>query len=324
MTRPAILHLGEVSGVAERLSSALNESGAWKSSHELLLPNLKPGDPITKRRANSPLKARQVNKRASHQIEKHRPDVVHVHWARLAPFIPKTESPRIIHAHGSDVRQTSGPFSKLVFQKMKQFDFQIASTPDLLEFMPSTSTWLPNPVDTNFFRNESDPPGEPFLFIFARFMHVKGASILLDASRQVRRRFPNLKIVGVSGGEFDDEARNAGVQLVPFVDQIGIRNLLQKSSLVVGQQKLGILSLAELEAMSMQRPLFTLLSPDLYSGRFSSLISYSPSELGGLIIDFFSDLKDCETTLDDLRQDVVDLHSYHSVVENLSNIYQQA
>jgi len=318
-----VLHLGEVSGVAERLSSALNAGHTWSSSNEFVLPQLTPGDPNSKRQANSPLKAWQVKRRARLHISEHQPDLVHVHWARLAPFIPKTKMPRIIHAHGSDVRHASGPFAKLVFRKMREFDLQIASTPDLLEFMPSTSEWLPNPVDTDFFRDEIGPADEPCLFIFARFLRVKGADVLLEATRQVRQHLPNLRIMGISGGEFDDQARSLRVDLVPFVNQAGIRNLLQQSSLVVGQQKLGILSLAELETLAMKRPLLTPVKHDLYGDSFTNLLTFSHSELPELIIDFFTGNEFLDTELSGLRQDVEDLHSYKSVANCLSSLYNK-
>lgn len=317
-----VLHLGEVSGVAGRLSSALNADQTWAASHELVLPKLTPGDPAARRKANGPLKAWQVRKRAVLHIEEHQPDLVHVHWARLAPFMPKMEVPRIIHAHGSDVRRTSGPFAKLVLQKMREFDCQIASTPDLLDFMPSTTQWLPNPVNTDFFKDDGEPEHEPFLFVFARFMEVKGANLLLDACRQVRHHLKDLKIVGIAGGEFDREARDLGVTLVPFIEPTGIRNLLLRSSLVVGQQKLGILSLAELETMSMRRPLLTNINRGLYEDHFRNLAHYPKNNLGDAILEFYKEPESHNKNLQSLREDVEKLHSFPAVTRKLKSLYQ--
>lgn len=318
-----VLHLGEVAGVANSLCHVLNESEEWNAVHSLLLPNVTPGQPLKTQRLAIISKALTIRRRATEEIESVEPDLIHVHWARLKPFIGRAHRPIIVHAHGSDVRDSSGVFSKLVTQSMSRADCRLVSTPDLLPHMPTDSLWLPNPVDTDFFSPRGNQPEPRTLFIFARFMEVKGAQELLTACEVLRHQLPHVKVVGIAGGEFDPQAKALGVKLLPFMDGEAIRASLEQASLVVGQQKLGILSLSELETMAMQRPLLTKVDPTLYGDRFQYLTKYSAAELPDLIIEHFTNSALLSAGVKELRQEVVELHSYNSVLGQLSEIYKK-
>lgn|GEM_PF-4489996 len=318
-----VLHLGEVAGVASSLCHVLNESDEWNAIHSPLLPNVTPGQALKTQRLGIISKALKVRRRAAEEIERVEPELIHIHWARLKPFIGRAHRPVVVHAHGSDVRDSSGVFSKVVTRSMSRADCRLVSTPDLLPHMPTDSLWLPNPVDTEFFSPRGNKPEPRTLFIFARFMEVKGARELLTACEIVQQQLPSVKIVGIAGGEFDRQAEGLGVKMLPFMDGAAIRASLEQASLVVGQQKLGILSLSELETMAMERPLLTKVDPTLYSDRFQYLTKYSAAELPELIIEHFSDPSFLSAGVDKLRQEVVELHSHNSVLNQLLAIYKQ-
>jgi len=77
-------------------------------------------------------------------------DVIHIHslW-KLLPFIVK---PKVMHFHGSDLRNMKLSTLFLI-RRMKTK--MLVSTPDLLNLLPKAE-WLPNPIDIELFH----PDGE--------------------------------------------------------------------------------------------------------------------------------------------------------------------
>ena len=93
-------------------------------------------------------------------------DVVHIHsLVKIVPFIRK---PKVLHFHGSDLRNHRN--SLMNYLACKSADKVLVSTPDLLSVLPKAE-WLPNPVDTSLFhpvkpyqnKNDNDVTPYPFM-----------------------------------------------------------------------------------------------------------------------------------------------------------------
>ncbi len=80
-------------------------------------------------------------------------DIIHVHSLdRIVPWIKRIYvKPVVMHYHGTDIEgrwmEKKGRWSRA--------DYIAVSTPNLLEGAPKNAEWVPNPVDTDYFR-----PGE--------------------------------------------------------------------------------------------------------------------------------------------------------------------
>jgi glycosyltransferase involved in cell wall biosynthesis len=68
--------------------------------------------------------------------------------------------PYIVHCHGTDIRLGVNWLKKRSLKKAKKV---LVSTPDMLEILPGTM-WLPNPVDTERFKQLKKHDGNKVLY----------------------------------------------------------------------------------------------------------------------------------------------------------------
>jgi len=83
-------------------------------------------------------------------LEARKYDLIHVHdFDKIVPLLKRiySKKPVVLHYHGSRIRGKAEERYKYYCNA----DFIIVSTPDLLETLPD-ATYVPNPVDTEFFR----------------------------------------------------------------------------------------------------------------------------------------------------------------------------
>lgn len=251
MTTKRVVHVGDVARVASELVRGINEFTPWEAVH-VPVPVPPPADSRLRRAGQLAERVARLLGPVSRQITAAEPDVVHIHWAQNAPWVRAGAKPVVVHVHGSDVRFRS---SSLAFRPvewaLRRADLIQVVTPDLLAYVPNGATVAPNPVDTRFWAPRART-GDGRVLIHARLSPIKGGTSLVDAGAQLVSA--GIEVRSFAGGEYDDEARSVGVTLLPKSDKAGVREEILQADVVIGQARLGILSLSELEAMACERP----------------------------------------------------------------------
>jgi glycosyltransferase involved in cell wall biosynthesis len=324
-TAHRVLHVGDVAGVASTLADGLERHTTWQVTR-LPLPEHGAGSNIAIRSMAWPARAVTTWRRVARTLDTEAFSVVHLHWARYAPFVRTGDVPLVVHAHGSDVRgRRSSWMGRLVERSLSRADLVLASTPDLLNDLPDGSVYLPNPVDIDLFV----PPGDsrsdsvaPTIVVFARLTEVKGADTILEAVRMIRSERADASIVAFGGSApYVDRARDLGVQFVSPADRPEIAHVLGSASVVIGQQRIGSLGLSELEAMSCGRPVIARTDIDRYPTAPPVLDAHDADAVASI----------CMTLLDDparrhelgraARDYVVANHGPGPVAERLAGLY---
>lgn len=194
-------------------------------------------------------------------------DVVHLHTGGLSPHMRWLRVPWVLHLHGTDVRsrQYDGWADKLRFGA-QHASAVLYSTPDLLPHVlnlePRTEPiYFPGPVNLAGAPKWSPVPGR---VIFAsRWEQSKGGSAQVEVAREIRARNPDAEIMGLQWGSGSDDARAAGVRLLPRMSSEEYTRWLASASVVVGQMT-DALGISELEALSVGVPLVSGASPEYY------------------------------------------------------------
>lgn len=287
-----VLHVSDIAGVGASLRSALEAHTPW-STASVDLPDTAAGRGRILHGFGVAVRALRTPYVVRRALVDQEPDVVHLHWARFVPLMPSTARPLVVHAHGSDVRdRDGGAGGRIVRRALDRADAVVASTPDLLEFLPAGAQVLPSPIDVDFFAPApiaGAGTDRPVVLIFARLTEIKGGQMLVEFARHLLRRRPDVEVRAFRGGRFDAEAQAAGVRMLDPADRAGVRRHILDADVVIGQQRLGVLGLSELEALSCGRPVIASLSE-----RFrTDGIPVIPSTLVEDVVD------NCEALLDD-------------------------
>ncbi len=275
MNRPLALQLGDVAGVGADLRRGLEASTHW---HVMEVPTSQVAlDRKLMRLARLPERTVGTLVRVAAMSRRVKPNLIHLHGARWAPFVlPTSSAPLVVHAHGTDVRgQSETRTGQVVYKTLERAALVIASTPDTLVDLPDHARFLPNPVDIETFTPgpDLDPTGEgagsdesqQTIVVFSRLSDVKGAARIVDAVARIKA-VSDARIVGFSGGEFTEDAVRAGVEMLEPLDRAGIVKLLRSADVVIGQQRLRALGRSECEAMACGRPVVTDIRPDDHRG----------------------------------------------------------
>lgn len=320
-----VLHVADVAGVGSALRTALETHTDWSTS-ALSLPDIAAERGRVLHSAGLVVRAGLTPLRVRRGVRISSPDVVHVHWARFAPLMPSSARPLLVHAHGSDVRNRKlGVGLHLVQRALERAEVVVASTPDLLQFLPERASVLPNPVDSDFFSPslKSEPIAtKPTVLLFARLTELKGAPRLVEFASALRLARPEVEIVAFGGGQFDRAAQGAGVRMLAPADRVGVRNALLAADIVVGQQHLGVLGLSELEAMACGRPVIAALRQEFRAAGLPVVASGTTHQM----------VDDCVALLDSPserrelgalgRRFVLEHHSHRMVARQLASIYE--
>lgn len=292
-TPPRVLHVGDVAGVAHSLCRAVQDHSEW-SAARLPLPDtfalrgrVLRTVGLASRSARIPLLARQAASRLD-------PSVVHLHWARFGPLVSLRKHPLVVHAHGSDVRGRMAGFGgRLVMQSLDRADAVLAATPDLLEFLPPEATYCPNPIDLAFFAPEATAARlsthRQTVLLFAKLTDLKGGRQLIAVARELKQRRGDLDVLAFRGGTFDSEAAAAGVRMLEPTNRDGVRRALLASDVVIGQLRLGVLGLSELEAMACSRPVIAPITPGHFPEALPIVTAVDPDEIAERCLDLLDD-----------------------------------
>lgn len=266
-----VLQVGDIADVSAGLAAALAGHTEWRST-QVAVAEVRRHSRLA-RLVDLPYRAGRTRLRVSAAVAAQRPAVVHLHWARYAPFVSTRGVPLVVHVHGSDVRgRRASVAGRLVGRALSKAAAVLVSTPDLLAESEGLSRYLPNPIDIDLFApsapaepgSAAEVAGRPLVLLFARLNPIKGADRLVAAASAIRANDSAIRIATIGGGALDDAAVRAGVELLPPMSRLDIAHLVRSADVVVGQQLLGILSLSELEAMACARPVVVPLRNDLY------------------------------------------------------------
>jgi glycosyltransferase involved in cell wall biosynthesis len=198
----------------------------------------------------------------------------------------------------------------------------LAATPDLLDFLPQGAHYLPNPIDTDLFDASFDFAEPETVLIFSSLIDIKGAPIILDAVEQIRKMRPDVVIRGFAGGKYEARARALGIDLLPFLNRREVAEQLQWASVVIGQQHLGILSQAELEAMASRRPVVVYVDDRYYETPVPIESAHGSDEVTQCVLDLLDDKSEARQLGEAARRYVEEYHSFSNVGKTLAEMYR--
>lgn len=205
-------------------------------------------------------------------------DLIHIHYAYFGTLGILGRFPYILHCHGTDVRANlySPVFSKITAMSLRRARRVYFSTPDLAEHVIRVrpeAHFLPNPVDTEAF-SSNDPPAVSHkglkVLIISRLEPIKGVAEVFSAVKMLQGEGLEepLEFSCFDWGEDAAKYRKECGHLVRFQPRVAYERMpeiLAQHDIVVGQLKLGILSMAELEAMAAGKPVIGHFAyPDWY------------------------------------------------------------
>ena len=260
-----ILHVREIANVAATLVQGLQKLG-----HEAELR------PMRVRRAEGALDIAGVPARfleaaeISRYIRRSRFDIVHIHWAYMGWMGIAGRYPYLLHCHGFDLTRNLGwPFlGWLTRRAVAKAQRVFYSTPDLAPYaarLRGDAAFIPNPVNLERFRPSKGPGGGRVLLI-SRFEPKKGPETALAIVRELKRREPAAQVDAFDWGTARPQPADAALlNLMHRVTYEQMPELLAGYDAVIGQFRLGILSMSELEAMACGKPVLSFFDyPQVY------------------------------------------------------------
>jgi len=262
-----ILHVREIANVAATLVEGLKRLG-----HEVTLK------PMRMRRSQGALDLTGIparlleGGRINSYIRRNQFDVVHLHWAYMGWMGILGKYPYLLHCHGSDLRRNLGwPLLKWLTQRALQNAQRVFySTPDLKALatrIRPDSVFIPNPINVELFRPTKLPNSHGArILLISRLEAVKGPETAVAMLRELKRREPAVQVDAFDWGVAKSEFADPGLMnLIPTVPYGDMPSLLCRYDVVVGQFKLGIVSMSELEAMACGKPVLSFFNyPEAY------------------------------------------------------------
>jgi hypothetical protein len=176
---------------------------------------------------------------------------------------------KIAHFHGTEIRvkknYTSGKWlRKQYFRYLMHYDQILLSTPDLVDsiWKNSNALVLLNPIDPTIdeLRDKHKENFEYIFFPTRQDDSIKSSESVFKAWEIIRERRPDLHFVAIKWGRnyLEHMSETKGDSRVMWIDPLTRRDYLaylKGSALVLGQFKLPIYSLIELETIFTRKPL---------------------------------------------------------------------
>ncbi|MCC6388708.1 MAG: glycosyltransferase family 4 protein [Dehalococcoidia bacterium] len=188
-------------------------------------------------------------------------DAIHIHYAYLGMIGVLGNFPYILHCHGSDVREIT-PFTRpMVERALSGAAHVFYSTPDLAPYVlprRPDAEFLPNPINAEEFRPLAPARESRDVLVICSLTEIKGAVRIYHAVRRLAKERPEIRVTVIGGGEWTPRfARLPNVTVLPHQPRGQLPALIARHGVVIGQVLLGVVGMAELEAMACARPVIS-------------------------------------------------------------------
>ncbi len=321
-----VVHVNDVAGVA---SAAVAQADAMGIGWRLWAVPAVQGLP-------APAKgARRLRDLAAFHATGRWSEVLHVHYGLFAYYAWSVCRPYLLHLHGTDVRANlnSRALRPLVLRAIRRAGAVVYSTPDLAAAVTSLrpdARWLPAPLHPLACRPVAPSrhaaratTGPPTVVFASRWDPAKGLDELLRAARDIRGALPDAHLIGVDWGIGASRAAAAGVRLLPLMPSSSFRGLLATADVVIGQLASGVLGIAELEAMALERPLVARFTEQGAYGDEPQLWNTSTVDLLEAVTVILKDPAAAAARAGQARQWALRHHSPAAFVESLVPLYRR-
>lgn len=330
-----VLHSGNVASVVYNLCKGLRKTGI-------------DADLIYKRNTDivEGTKERQIHYTKSlfedlilHGIDISSYDIFHLHYLQeyinlgisFKILLKRSDAARITHAHGSI---TAG--SKKIVKRLKSAfvrcnsDILLYSTPNILkniERFNQEKIYLPNPIDTKIFKPLNEDIYDNRILCWVKIEKVKGIEVIWETARSLPQYYFNI----IEYSDYGEQNRYIStipknVNLIPKKSHEKIPELINRYPIVLGQFKLGILSVSELEAMSCGKPVIAYWNREydtLYSEPCSVLSCKSSTDVVKTIQILVNGEVDAQNLGVKSREWVQEHHALSVVTDKLIDIYKR-
>lgn len=266
------------------------------------------------------------------QVHRGHYDVVHIHFAYLGWLGILGGYPYFLHCHGSDVRRglrdplRRGP----VRQALRRARTVFFVTPDLADIVRAVrpdALFLPDPIRVDRFRPpERAAAGPPRVLIISALSPLKGVDVAFAAVRRLLDLHPEVPVTALDLGPLRDRYHGVpGVTLIPPVPYAEMPALIQSHDIVVGQFRLGILSMSELESMACGRPVVCSFRYGDWYGEPPPVLSTDQAEQAAAHLAALVERPELRRDHGERgRQWVERYHGYMSIARRLEQVYQEA
>jgi glycosyltransferase involved in cell wall biosynthesis len=196
------------------------------------------------------------------------------------------------------------------------------ATPDLASYVLKRrpdAEFLPNPVDAEQFRPLAPARESRSVWVCCSLNDIKGASRILDACRRLAALRPDIKITAYGGGSYTAEfAALPNVTIIPHQPRSRLPEIISRHGVVIGQVLLGVVGMAELEAMACARPVVTWFTYDRAYGELPPFIrAVDGYDIATNVIRLVDDAEERQSTGDASRAWVSKQHSVAAIAERV-------
>lgn len=254
----SVIHVNDIAFVGSTLVRGLRQAGVdarliepWRPGAAVVYPWKAPF---------VPLRIAALGRTAI-ALRRARPDLIHVHYARLGLLGPGSGRPFVLHCHGTDVRgiRTDSAWGRLIQPAMRAASAVLYATPDLapdVHRFRDDATFLPNPIPAIA---PSPPVTERMrdVLVGVRLDPLKGATLIAEIVRRLALVRPATTFTIIAHGSQVDIVRSAAGgngQLISPLDHSSMPALFGRHRLAIGQMRIGAVGNYELEALAAGLP----------------------------------------------------------------------
>ncbi|WP_434993718.1 glycosyltransferase [Arthrobacter sp. Ld5] len=259
---PEVLQFNDCAFVARSMVAAAGRAGLhWDYLPPSLVrpPGPVVGGPLRRKATYFPYLVRRMRAVS-------RAQVVHVHYGTSARLLRERGVPRrpyVLTLHGSDIRRQwkdpafHGEIQRAVDEAAHVF-FANNDTADNARAARSDAEFLPALVDASTLPSWSPDTGRPTILFVSRWDADKGVDRQLELARTLARAVgPRARLAGLDWGPGAEEARRAGVGLLPRMPQTEFHALMARAHIAIGQATDNFAT-SEFEALCMGLPMAAL------------------------------------------------------------------